>query len=67
MDADADSKLKRVVFNVDAEPIEPTTGESKTTHSLSTVLQRLKHSIQLETELDKDGFRVWTNKGEQLK
>lgn len=66
MNGDKDQKLKQVVFNVDAEGIEPSSGESRKIYTFSTFLQHLRHKIQLETEIDKDGFRVWTNAGKEI-
>lgn len=65
MNQTADPELvKHAVVNVDTQCVGPSLGESRSTHSWSTLLQRLLYSCQLETEIDKDGFRKWSNAGE---
>lgn len=54
--------VKHAVFNVDTQCAEPSLGDSRSTYSWSTLLQRLRYSCQLETEIDKeDGFGKWSN------
>lgn len=65
MNQTADPELvKHAVVNVDTQCVGPSLGESRSTYSWSTLLQRLRYSCQLETEIDKDGFTKWSNAGE---